>query len=296
MNLLLICNPQAAHGKAGPLIETIRNRFSERGVATDLRITERPGHAAGIAAEADFSRYDGLAAAGGDGTLFETVNGYFRNHSLKRIPLGILPVGTGNAFGRDLGLKTMGWEKAVDAISAGRRKPVDVGRTRSDDGITYWINIVGLGFVADVVQTASRLKWIGNLSYTLGVFHRTLALGTFRLKITADAKVLEREALFVEVSNTRYTSNFLMAPTAELDDGFFDVTILGPMSRRRLLSAFPKIFTGEHVRLPEVETFKAARIRIETEKPKVLTPDGELTGFTPVTIECMPRALEVFVA
>jgi diacylglycerol kinase (ATP) len=295
MNLLLIFNPRAAHGRAKPLIEPIRNRLSERGVTVDLRVTERPGHAAEIAAAADFSRYDGLAAAGGDGTLFETVNGYFRNHSLKRIPLGVLPVGTGNAFARDLDLKTMGWEKAVDVIAGGKRKPVDVGRTRSGDADTYWVNIVGLGFVADVVQTAGRLKWVGNLSYTLGVFHRTLALKSFNMTLTADGRVLERKGLFVEVSNTRYTSNFLMAPTAELDDGLFDVTLLGPMSRRRLLSAFPKIFTGEHVRLPEVETFKASRLRIETERPKVLTPDGELTGETPVTIECMRQSLGVFV-
>jgi diacylglycerol kinase (ATP) len=295
MNLLLIFNSHAAHGRAKQLIDPVLKRFSECGVHTDLRITERPGHAVEIVREADFSLYDGLAAAGGDGTLFETVNGYFRNHSLKRIPLGVLPVGTGNAFARDLALKTMGWEKAVDAIAAGRKKPVDVGRTRSADAETYWINIVGLGFVADVVQTAGRLKWIGNLSYTLGVLYRTLALRTFGARITADGKTLDRESLFIEVSNTRYTSNFLMAPTAELDDGRFDVTVLGSMNRRRLLSAFPKIFTGEHVRLPEVETFKAARIRIETEKPKVLTPDGELTGFTPVTIECMPGALGVFI-
>jgi diacylglycerol kinase (ATP) len=295
MKLLLIFNPHAGHGRAGKLIEPVRKRFAERGVETECMVTGYPGHAAEIVRDADFTRIDGLAAAGGDGTLFETVNGYFENRSGRRIPMGVIPVGTGNAFARDLDLKTMGWEKAVDVIAAGKTKPLDAGLYRCGDRETRWLNIVGLGFVADVVQTASRLKWIGNLSYTLGVFHRMVALKTFRMTLTADGKTLERESLFVEVSNTRYTSNFFMAPAARLDDGLLDVTILGPMTRRQLIAAFPKIFTGEHVRLPQVESFTASRIRIETDSPKVLTPDGELTGSTPVTIECLPKAVEVFV-
>jgi diacylglycerol kinase (ATP) len=295
MKLLLIFNPHAAHGRAGKLIEPVRKRFAERGVETELMVTGYPGHAAEIVRDADFTRVDGLAAAGGDGTLFETVNGYFQNRSGRRIPMGIIPVGTGNAFARDLDLKTMGWEKAVDVIAAGKTRPLDAGLYRCGDSETRWLNIIGLGFVADVVQTASRLKWIGNLSYTLGVFHRMAALKTFRMTLTADGKTLERESLFVEVSNTRYTSNFLMAPAARLDDGLLDVTILGPMTRRRLIAAFPKIFTGEHVHLPEVESFTASHIQIETDPPKALTPDGELTGSTPVTIECLPKAVEAFV-
>ena len=109
-----------------------------------------------------------------------------------------------------------------------------------------------------------------------------------------DGKTIERENIFVEISNTRYTSNFLMAPDAEIDDGFLDVTLLGKMTRKRMLQCFPKIFTGEHVQFDEVETFKAKRMRVETNIPKVLTPDGELVGITPVEVECLHRAIEVF--
>lgn len=85
-----------------------------------------------------------------------------------------------------------------------------------------------------------------------------------------------------------------MAPAAKIDDGLLDVTLAGRMTRRRLLQCFPKIFTGEHVELPEIETFQAKKISIECAKTKVLTPDGELIGITPVTIECLPGAVEVF--
>jgi diacylglycerol kinase (ATP) len=98
----------------------------------------------------------------------------------------------------------------------------------------------------------------------------------------------------VEISNTRYTANFLMAPRALIDDGLLDITIAKKLSRRRLLQCFPKIFTGEHIYLPEVETYQARSIKITSQKPKVLSPDGELIGITPVEVECLKQAIEVY--
>ena len=105
---------------------------------------------------------------------------------------------------------------------------------------------------------------------------------------------MTRENIFVEISNTRYTSNFFMAPTAEIDDGLLDVTLLGKANRRQLLKAFPKVFTGEHVNLDIVETFKAKHIKIATDIPKILTPDGEIMGETPLEVECLKKAVEIF--
>ena len=238
--------------------------------------------------------FDLVVAAGGDGTLFEVLNGYYLNHNPRRVPLGVLPVGTGNAFARDLALGSDRWQEAVQVIAAARTKRFDVGRFTVAGRTLYYLNILGLGFVADVVDSASRMKLLGNVSYTIGVLLRTIALKPYRIRIEADGTVVDGENIFTEISNTRYTSNFLMAPTASIEDGLLDVTMLGRMNRRRLLSCFPSIFTGEHVALPEVRTFKARSIRISTDAPKVLTPDGELIGATPVDIECLPRDVEVF--
>jgi diacylglycerol kinase (ATP) len=206
----------------------------------------------------------------------------------------VLPVGTGNAFARDLGLKSGGWLDAVGLIAGGKTRKADVGRFTTQGKRMHYLNIIGLGFVADVVDFASRVKLLGNVSYTLGVLFRTISLKSYHIRIEADGKVIETEAIFTEISNTRYTSNFLMAPTARIDDGLLDLTLLKKINRRRLLQCFPLIFTGEHVNMPEVETFKARQVRITTDSPKVLTPDGELLGTTPVDIECLPRDIEVF--
>lgn len=294
MKLLLIYNPQAGHGRAKKTLPDVELLFKQKGIDFDLRLTESPGHAIGIVRDADFSRYDGLGVAGGDGTLYESVNGYFQNPSAERIPLGVLPLGTGNAFARDLDLDVARWPEAVEMIAQNKTRKVDAGFFETRDNKYYYLNILGLGFVADVVEIAHKLKWAGNVSYTIGVLYKTVFLKSHRLKINLDGKLLERENVFVEISNTRYTSNFLMAPNAKIDDGLLDVTLLSKLSRRRLLACFPKIFTGEHIMMKEVEQFQAKSIQIETDVPKVLTPDGELLGSTPVHVECLKQAVEVF--
>ncbi|MBN1780771.1 diacylglycerol kinase family lipid kinase [bacterium] len=294
MRLLIIYNVHAANGRAAGMRDDILKRFDEKSVEYDVEATEYQGHAVNLVAKKDLTAYSGIVAAGGDGTLFETVTGYFKNASAHRPPLGLLPIGTGNAFARDMAETVPTWQEAVDIIAAGKTRAIDVGQFDTEGRRLYFLNIIGLGFVADVGKIASGLKWLGNLSYTLGVLHQTIFLKATPMTLNIDGEVLERENIFVEVSNTRYTSNFFMAPNASIDDGFFDVTLLGKMTRRQLLAAFPKVFTGEHIHVAGVEQIRAKRIHIEARPPKILTPDGELLGITPVTIECLHKAIEVF--
>jgi len=294
MNILLIYNPFAGHGQAQKLLPEVETCLHDYRIGYDMRLTEFRGHAIQLVCEADFSRYDGIIAAGGDGTLFEVINGYYQNPAADRIPLGVLPVGTGNAFARDLNLLNTRWREAVAIIAGQSRRKVDVGRFITGGQTYYYLNILGLGFVADVTEIAHKLKWIGNLSYTLGVLQKTLFLRSYPLRITLDGQTLERDIVFVEISNTHLTSNFLMAPNAAIDDGYLDVTLLRKLGRLRLLQCFPKIFTGEHIQLPEIEQYKAKTITVETPLPKVLTPDGELLGATPIEVTCLHQAVEVF--
>jgi diacylglycerol kinase family enzyme len=60
------------------------------------------------------------------------------------------------------------------------------------------------------------------------------------------------------------------------------------------LQSFPKIFTGEHIHVEEIDTFPIKKLKIESDVPKVLTPDGELLGSTPIEVECLHKAVEVF--
>jgi YegS/Rv2252/BmrU family lipid kinase len=294
MKLLLVANPCAGHGRAGRFLTEISDICRNLGLEVDTRPTGRPGNATEIIEAEDLTPFDGVVAAGGDGTVFEAVNGLFRNPAGSAVPFGVLPMGTGNSFSRDLGLKKGQIREALELIARGATRKVDVGRCRTGDRDLYYLNILGLGFVSDVAATASRLKLLGNASYTIGVVYRTAFLGTFRLELELDGDVIEREATFLEISNSRFTADFLMAPEAKIDDGLLDVTLLGKISRRRLLRLFPTVFRGEHIQYPEVETFTARSITVISDQPKILSPDGELIGTTPAEITCLHQALDVF--
>jgi len=293
MKVLLIYNPFAGHGRAKKILPEIEAEFTKYNIEFDLQLTDYPEHATEIMKNVKFKTYDAIIAAGGDGTLFEVINGYYKNSSRKKPPIGILPIGTGNAVARDLELHVSKWKEAIAIIALMKPRKVDVGKYTSHGQTYYFLNILGLGFVADVTKTAKKLKGLGNISYTLGVLYQVLMLRTFKLKLELDGKLLERDNIFVEVSNTTYTANFFMAPNAKIDDGLLDITLLNKLGRIGLLKAFPKVFTGEHIHLPEVETFTAKHIKITTDPPKVLTPDGELIGITPVEIECLHQDIEV---
>jgi len=293
MKVLLVYNPFAGHGRAKKILPEVEAEFTKHNIEFDLQLTDYPEHATEIIKNAKFKTYDAIIAAGGDGTLFEVINGYYMNIAKKKPPLGILPIGTGNAVARDLELHVSKWKEAIEIIVHMKPRKVDVGKFTSHGQSYYFLNILGLGFVADVGKTAKKLKIFGNISYTFGVLYQMLMLKPFKLRIELDGKLLERDNIFVEVSNTTYTANFFMAPNAKIDDGLLDITLLNKLSRIGLLKAFPKVFTGEHIHLPTVETFTAKHIKITTDPPKVLTPDGELIGTTPVEIECLYRAIEV---
>lgn len=295
MKLLIIFNPQASHRKAGKLFQKIKLTFETRGVQAHFMPTEFPWHGMDLVEHADLSSYDGVIAAGGDGTIFEVINGYYRNKGSVKPPLGVLPIGTGNSFARDLDLLGFEWEKAMELILSGKTRKVDVARFTTEDKTYYYLNILGLGFVADVNATAQHLKIFGNSAYSIGVFYRLIRMNTYHLDIELDGKKLARENFFVEVSNTRYTgATFLMAPAAKIDDGLLDITLVNKTTRRRILKIFPKIFDGTHISAEEVETFTARKIKIQTNIPKTLTPDGEQMGSTPLEIECLPGDIEVF--
>lgn len=296
MKLLLVFNPHAAAGRARRLLPQVSDRLSAF-AKVELLETTGAGDATRRVQQADLSAFDAVVAAGGDGTLFEVLNGLYGHVSADRVPLGLVPVGTGNAFARELGLEPGDWEKGVGIIAAGRTRRVDVGRVEGPDGTYHFLNIVGAGLPVDAMQTAEKLKVFGRSAYSLATLWRALQLKSYPLRLSLDGEKVEMESMFVEISNTRYTgTSFLIAPDARLDDGLFDITLVRRLPRLRLLRLFPTIYSGRHVEYPEVITRRARMIRIEGPEGMILAPDGEFCGTSPATISCLPGDLEIFCA
>ena len=295
MRVLLVFNPEACSGRAARMLPAIEQALAARGVATETFLTRYAGHAMAHLASCALSAFDGVVAVGGDGTLFEVVNGLYRSDRAERIPLGVIPLGTGNAFARDLGLQPGDWQSAVNIIAAARKRAVDVGRVQTPSEQFYFLNIIGKGFAVDAGLTAKKLKRLGRGAYTLATLWQVLKLKSYPVRLEIDGRIIEQDNVFVEISNTKYTgTKFLIAPAASMDDGLLDVTLLRKLPRLRLLRLFPTIYSGRHVEFEEVSVFQARSIRILAPTGYPMAPDGEFHGETPAEITCLQRDLELF--
>lgn len=296
MKILLIYNKKTAHKLSARNLEVVQSELQKQHIDYKVVFTNYKRHAIELVQQADFSNYDAVVGAGGDGTLFELVNGYMHNPSEKRIPIGIIPVGTGNSFSRDIGLNTPDIRESIAIIANRKTLAIDLGHFQTTTQGWYYANILGMGFVTDVQKTAQYFKIFGNLAYTIGVFYRLISLKTNLLDIKIDGVPYQFDAILTEISNSRYTANYLMAPNARINDGLLDVTIAKKMRRGRLIKIFTKIFDGKHINYDEVITFQAKEIEISMDEIRPLGPDGEIEGFSPLKITCVRHALEIFTA
>ena len=226
MKLLIIFNPNAASGRSLKKLTTIRTSFSSLGIHTTFMQTKYAGHGRELVANTRLSGYHGLVAAGGDGTVFEVLNGLYEHPKPDRIPLGLLPIGTGNAFARELFSQPGNLTEAIDLLHRQRTRKVDVGFLEAADTSYYFLNIVSMGFAVDAGLIAKKMKFLGKSAYTLATLWQVLRLKTYPLAIELDGKHLGMENVFVTISNSRFTgTSFLIAPAAKIDDGHHPVLL-----------------------------------------------------------------------
>jgi diacylglycerol kinase (ATP) len=293
MKLFLILNPAAGKNKGEKAMEKATPLLEKAGIQFELKVSEFSGHAITLGREFDPSKFDGIVAVGGDGTLFEILNGLLKSNPDFDLPVGQIPVGTGNSFIKDLAINSI--EDAVEKIAGGKTQQVDVGHFKYPEGEHFFINLLGTGFVSNVAHQAGKYKALGSLSYVLAVLEEVVQLRSVPLELTIDGKVYQRNYIFTEICNSTKTGgNMIMAPDAKIDDGFLDVVLLNDISKFNLLKVFPQIFKGTHVNDSHVETFKGKHIKIVTETSQRLTPDGEVFGTTPIEVTILSNKITMY--
>jgi diacylglycerol kinase (ATP) len=290
-----IINPTAGLGRCGKLAAEAVDRLRNAGLHVETVQTGGPGHATHIAREAYANGERHFIAVGGDGTAFEVVNGlYPQSIPGERATLGFLPLGTGNSFLRDF--TELGEQAAIQALIEGKRRPCDVIRLEHRRGTLYYINLLSLGFPADVCAlTNRRLKNLGTVGYALGVLGTAAQLKAHDISLRlSDGQRWNRPVTFVSFCNSRFTGRTLMmAPAARTDDGLVDVISMGKMGRLELLRTFPKIFSGEHVHHPKATTAHAASVDLDIAAEIDAMIDGEVIRCIPRRLAVLPGVLEV---
>lgn len=302
---LAIVNPAAGGGRCGKQFPAALQRLRDGGVVVDVAETTAAGEGAVLARAAWAEGRRRFIAVGGDGTSFEIVNGLFpaaAQDGGERPRLGFLPMGTGNSFLRDFTGPTAGpgggAEHSITALLEDRSRPCDVARLHHSAGVMHWINILSIGFVADVNGLrARRFKSWGEFGYVAAVVTAVASLRSRSFPLRCDDGELDEGAMvFASFNNSKFTGGkMMMAPHADTADGLIDFIRVGPLGRFALLRTFPKIFTGEHLLNPAVRETKHGRIAFDMIDEIDVMIDGEAERVVPVAIDVLPAALDVCV-
>ncbi|HET9839355.1 MAG TPA: diacylglycerol kinase family protein, partial [Candidatus Angelobacter sp.] len=241
---------------------------------------------------------------GGDGT----VHRHLPEVSKLKVPVLVVPSGSGNDFAKAMGLRNEAIAlEAWKQFCAGGAdvREVDLGLIRSlgepgsqVDAEALFACVAGVGMDAEANARANRLpQWLkGHGGYLLAALRSLVAFKAVEMSAISDEKKIRQSAFFVAVGNAhRYGGGMKIAPRAAPDDGLLDVCFVSRMNKLKLLCWVPTIFFGGHLRLRQVEYFQARQLEIDAERPLQVYADGDYICRTPVAIRVISKALRVIV-
>ena len=292
--IYLIYNPYSGNRKGITILEKVKPIFENVNVAVDIIETQYAGHARELANTLPFEGYDGLCVIGGDGTMHEIVNGMLKREDGAKIPIGLIPGGTGNSFMHHV--DCLDPEVAARRILTGRKRKVDIAKANANGEIIFGFNIVGWGLPTDIVETATKIKWIGGQCYNIASLIEVLRNKPRLARVTFDKKKIAGDYGFILGCNTIHTGHDKkMAPLAQINDGLIDLIVLKKAGRLKLLYLFTKLFKGRHIGDSAVEYHQVKQFTIEPIDSHVLNIDGEMIGATPLKVKMLKREIEVLV-
>jgi diacylglycerol kinase (ATP) len=289
--IMVVVNPHSGNRTTGKQWPGIKDYLKEQLGTFDHALTQGMGDATRITRKALHDHYDMILSVGGDGTNNEIVNGFFHERDLirKEAVFGCISRGTGSDLIKTLRIpKTT--DGAVQVILGGRRHLIDVGRMtlvdhKGKEVLRYFINIASFGMggaVDEKVNTTSK---------------RFVQYRNQTVTIKSDGAAARQERIVnIAVANGQYFGGGMhVAPQASMDDGLFDVVIIGDFTKREAMTQGMKIYRGTHVHHPKVAHFRAKRIEASSQERVLLDVDGEQPGRLPASFEIVPAAIQVCV-
>lgn len=298
-----VVNPRSANGRTGKAWPEIRALAEKALGEASFAFTERQWHACELARTAIKDGFELIVSVGGDGTNNEVVNGFFEQGKPVN-PEAVLAVvcsGTGSDLIKTLKIPR-DYHEAVPMLAGLSAKPTDVGRMtlRSHEGKDirrYFINIASFGVGGEVDERVNRTSKAlgGKASFLWASLLGSLAYKNKTVSIRVDGgEPFERRIFLAAVGNGQFFgAGMRVAPAAAVDDGLFDLAILGDFSFFEQLKLMGSIYKGEHLNLPKVEIMRARKVEADSSERVLLDVDGEQPGTLPATFEIMPSAIKV---
>lgn len=301
---LFIVNPNAAKGKAGKDWRRIERHVGKRDVHYKAVLTNSPGHAVSIVEEELRLGYKNFVVVGGDGTVNEVVNGIFHQQIVppEEISIGIIPVGTGNDWARYYKIPKK-YSKALDHVFSEEVHFQDIGKlTHLVDGrpsTHYFANIAGFGFDALVVKATNDMQDRGNrlaIAYLFNLIRTAVSYRSIPMTIDINTQRFEKKVFSISVGNGMFSGGGMkQTPQAEINDGYFDVTIYDDMPLLKVVRNVSKLYNGKILNISGVHHYKTKRLVVQDGPDLLAEVDGEIIPNGPFEIEILPSALKVLV-
>lgn len=331
-HLQIFINPHSGKQKAEKIWQQVRLLLEKSQISFSVTTTTDKGETQALLRTLSLEKIDGLVAIGGDGTLYETIDGLMQRSDWKTamaMPIGIIPAGTSNGLSKSL-LEIAGEPydalSAAFAIAKGKTQPLGLMLAKQDKRRYYSLLSLSWGFVSDVDIESDKWRYLGSLKNDLYALARMWHLRTYKGKFSfipvPDWKtatrgegiggdrsasgssncqpcevMVEDEFVLLWAMNVPWAAHNMKAtPYARLDDGAIDILVVRKgISRSQLLRAFLMLKKGEHIHLPYVEYYKVRAFRLEPLSDRgTLALDGEPIDYCPIEMEVLPRYLSVF--
>ncbi|HPP31624.1 MAG TPA: diacylglycerol kinase family lipid kinase [Soehngenia sp.] len=267
---LFILNPVSGDGRAIQEVEDVEKYCNKKGIDYKIEITKAIDDAENLVIENP--NYDIYVAVGGDGTINEVAAGILKKGEGI---LGIIPRGTGNDLSKALELP-LKLEECLDIITTKDYKLIDVGLA---DG-KYFLNVASIGLDAEVVNQTEKIKdhVKGNKAYILGVFFALIKYKSKKSSIDINDKIYKNSLMLLAVGNGKYYGGGMkILPNASLNDNSLSFCMVKDISKLRVLTLFPTIFSGKHLKYERyVLEGKADKIDVDFGGKITLNLDGKL--------------------
>ncbi|MCX4968339.1 diacylglycerol kinase [Streptomyces sp. NBC_00654] len=289
--ITLFVNPTAGSGRGAHAAQPAASALRDAGFSVRTVLGEDADDALGRAREAVAAGTGALIAVGGDGLMSLALQAVAGTTT----PLGVVAVGTGNDFARALGLPVRdpaaAGRLAAGALKSGGVRETDLGRA----GGRWFGSVLASGFDSRVNDRGNRMRWVGGrFKYDLAILAELAAFRPIPYRIRLDGgEVRETEATLIAVGNgSTYGGGMRICADAVMDDGLFDVTVVGDCSRATLLKVFPQVYRGTHLGHPKVTVHRVSSIELAAAGVTAYA-DGEPMGALPLTATCVPGAVRV---
>jgi len=295
-------NPNSGAGKSGKDWPKIKNKLIQAEIDFDFEISTAHQENVTHVLKALKNGYRKIIGVGGDGTLHHITNAIFQQQEVisTDITVGLISIGTGNDWVRHHNIPTK-YEEAIAVIKAGKTSTQDVGILKYGNNKTaYFMNFVGIGYDAFVVENTADLKKFGQSAYLYGLIQCLFKYenNEIEIEIEIDGVPYSKGEVFMLIAGLgKYAGGGMMfSKDALINDGFFDLTIGKDLSKTEIIFMVHKLFNGTFNDHEKVDTIKCKNIKVKAKNKNIVKAeaDGELIGIGDFEISLLENALKFY--